>query len=500
MRDHLPIILDKFNGLWARGNQEEVPLDHFSDCNNLQYVGANTFQTRFGLGRHQDVSSPLASILRLYNYPTSDLNTILVLTTGGQIYHVVNSTTIYGPILTVVGMTDFGFVPYGGRAYITPFFTETVGGLNRERGMQNQFLYVYNGDGTAARKAAGSGPTNVITVANGSSGNTDAGTHIFGYVYESSTGYLSPPGGLRAFTTTDGLSVSFSNVSNSPDTATVKKHIVASKVIQDYDGNINGYPLFFIPDADINNNSITTLPNISFFDTSLVDDASHLIDNFSEIPAGVGLSLYHNRLVIYTTYDDVNVAYVSNPGEPEAINQITGLLTVTPDGNPLTNIAELRDVLYVYKRSKTVSFVDNGDDPVTWPISGVDNAMGTGVHGIATVLDSGSSNIDYLIVATYKGITLFNGTYILPELTWKIQALWAVQDFKTRNRVIQLLNDPVKQVLYAVLTDNTVLYANYGNGFDPKNIQWCPWTFDVKVNTLCLINISDLILGCDQSV
>ncbi len=498
MRDHSPITIDKFNGLWSRGNTEETPLDHFSDCNNVKYIGASTFATRNGIARHQDVAVPLSNILRIYNYPTTDRQTLLVLVSGGNIYHVVDSTTVYGPILTVAGMTDFGFAPYAGRAYITPFGTELVGQLNRERGLQNEFLYVYKGDGTSARKAGGNPPTTTITPANGAAGHTDAGDHIFGYVYETDTGYLTAPAGLIKFTTGAALSVSFSTVANSAQSFVVKKHIVASKVIQDYNGDVNGYDLFFIPNATIPNNTSTTLSNISFYDADLLDDATHLKDNFSTIAAGVNLCVYHNRLCLCTQYDNISIVRVSFTGEPEAFSQITGLLEVTPDGNPLTNMAELRDVFYVMKRNKTVSFVDNGDEPTSWQQSGVDNAMGCGVHGIATVVDAGASNIDYLIVGSYKGITLFNGTYILPELSWKIQALWASQDFKTMNRFIQIVNDSVKQIAYCVLTDRSILYADYSNGFDPKSIRWAPWTFAVKVNTLALINISELLLGCDQ--
>lgn len=498
MREHEPIRLEEFNGLYNRGEIVDTPMDHFSECVNLRFIGDNSFGTRDGIGRHQNLASPLANILRIYNYPTSDKNTLLVLTAGGNIYHVVDSTTVFGPILTIAAMTDFGFVPYAGRAYITPFTTELIGGLNRERGLQSQFLYVYKGDGTAARKAAGAGPTSAIVPANGAAGYTDAGVHIFGYVYETDTGYLSPPGGLAAFTTNAALSVSFTNVTVSPLSYVTKRHIVASKVIQAYNGDVNGYQLFFIPGATIPNNTGTTLSNISFYDQSLLLDASHLIDNFSEIPAGVGLATYHNRLVTYCDYNNVSLGYASAVGEPEAINQIDGVLLFPPDGNPLTNAAELRDVLYFFKRNKTGSFVDNGQEPAFWPYSGVDNAMGCGVHGIATVVDAGSANIDYLLIAAYKGITMFNGRYILPELTWKIQSRWLQSDFKNKNRIIQIVNDSVNQLLYIVMTDRTVLFANYANGFDPKNIRWCPWTFLPYVNTLALYNISELILGCDQ--
>lgn len=500
MRDHDAIKLEKFNGLWSRGNVDETPMDHFSDCNNLQYIGDHTFAVRDGVGRHQEVASPLSNILRLYNYATNTANTLLVLTSGGKIYHVVDANTMYGPILTIPSMTDFGFATYGGRAYISPFTTELLGGLNAERGLQNEFLYVYLGDGTSARKAGGDAATTTLTVANGNPGNTDAGVHIFGVVFETDTGYLTPPGGLVAFTTDANFSVDFSNIEVSAQSFVTKRHIVASKVIEDYNGDVNGYTLYFIPDATVPNNVGTTLNDISFFDAELLEDASHLFNNFADIPAGVCLTMYQNRMVLTTPYDNPSVAYVSAAGEPEAFNQVTGLLTVPPDGNYITNAAELRDVLYVFKRAKTVSFVDTGDEPATWPLGSVDNAMGTGVHGIGTVLDTSGSNVDYLLVASYKGLMLFNGRYILPELSWKIQALWASQNFKNRNRVIQPVNDSVNQHIYCVLTDNTILYGDYSNGFDPKSIRWSPWTFELKVNALALINVSELIIGADQAV
>jgi hypothetical protein len=500
VRDHSPFVVDKFGGLWQRGDPENTPLDHFSEANNLRYFGNNSFGSRYGIGPSQNVGSPVASILRMYNYPTNTQQTILVLTAGGQIFHVIDSTTIFGPILTIPAMTDFGFAPYAGRAYITPFTTEPAGtsGLNIERGLSGDFVYVYKGDGTAARPTGGTPPSSNISVANGIAGFNDAGVHVFGYVYETDTGYLTPPGGLVAFTTDGVHAVDFTGVANSPDAFVVKKHIVASAVIQNFNGDVTGYDLFFIPGATINNNTVTTLSAISFFDQDLFEDATHLLDNFNHIPAGVGLCLYHNRLVSWAEHDNISVARVSAVGEPEAINQITGLLLVPPDGNPLTNGAELRDVLYLTKRNKTVAFVDNGDDPTSWQLSTIDTGMGTGVHGIATNLDSGSTNIDYLIVATYKGITLFNGRYMLPELSWKVQALWIAQNFKQKNRLIQMVNDSVGQNIYCVTTDRNVLYCNYMNGLDPKNVRWAPWSFKVFINTLCLANVNDLLFGTDQ--
>lgn len=500
MRDHSPLTLDQFNGLWARGNVEETPMDHFSECHNLRYVGSSAFASRDGIGPHQTIAAPLANILRMYNYPTDTGNTLLVLVKDGvnySIFHVVNKTTIFGPILTLANMTDFGFAPYAGRAYITPFTTALVGDLNQEKGLATQFLYVYKGDGTPARKAAGPGPTTNIVAANGAVGYTDAGVHIFGYVFETDTGYLSPPGGLVAFTTSALLSVSFSAVAVG-GASVVKRHIVASKVIQSYNGDVNGYEMFFIPGATIPNNVTTVLPNISFYDQGLLLNASHLSDNFADVPAGVGLAIYHNRLAIYTFNTSISTVYLSSPGEPEAFNQVDGVILVPPDGNAITNAAELRDVFYVFKRNKTFAYVDNDDIPATWPLTIVDNAMGAGVHSIATVLDSGSANVDYLIVGCYTGMVLFSGKFILPELTYKISTLWGTQLFKTDYWRIQIVNDSVDQKIYIILTDRTMMFGDYSNGLDPKKIRWSPWNFNAYVNTLALVNVNELLFGMDQ--
>ena len=503
MRGHESITINKFNGLWDRGNTEKVPKDHFSACQNLISEGEDVV-TRPGIDWFQDSVAPIGNVVRIYNYITQDKNTLLILTydgVDGKIYHAVNDTTIHGPLLTIAGMEDFGFVPFAGRAYITPFKSFLQGGNNPpiEKGLQNQFLYVYKGDGTAARKAAGNPPTGNITVANGAAGNTDPGFHLFGVVFESDTGWLSQPAAFTGFTTSASLSVSFTTVPISAQSHITKRHIVATKVIANYNGNTTGYEYFFIPNATINDNVTTSLLNISFFDADLLESADYLFDNFAEIPAGAGLNLFHNRLALWTTFADISLCYLSAVGEPEAISQVDGFLLVPLDGNPITNTQELRDLFYVMKRNRTVSYADNEDVPTSWPMTVIDQAIGCPVHGIATVIDSGGSNIDYLIVSSYKGIMLFNGKYINPELSWKVSNLWKNlnrNDFK----YIQMLNDPILQMLYICLPNRQMLVGDYVNGMDPENIKWWPWLFDVKINTIALININEVIFGAEGSL
>jgi len=499
LRDHEPIILSEFNGIWKRGSKEETPLDHFQDADNIAHGSGNSFGTRPGIDISQDVAVPLEDVKRIYNYSTMTGNTLIVLTfdgTTGKVYHMVNATTVFGPILTITGMADIAFVAFAGRAYISPFKTFSVGGLNIEKGLQNEFLYVYAGDGTPARKASVSPMTGVMTIANGAAGNTDAGFHIFAFVRESISGALSAPGQNKSFTTSAASSVSFGNVQATGNPVIAKRHLVATKTITTFNGDLNGYQFFFVPNATINNDTDAFLNNISFFDADLLDDASHLIDNYSEIPAGAVLTLYHQRLVLATIFTDISLILVSTAGEPEAISQIDGLLVFPPDGNPVTNAQELRDVLYAFKRAKTVSFTDNGDAPSSWPLVTVDNALGTSVHGIATVLDSGSSSVDYLIICTYQGITLFNGRYINPELGWKIEEFWKDLD-RNDFRLIQIINAPIQKEIYTVLPTRQLLVGNYSMGMDPKKIRWESWSFLPGVNTIAIYNIDEVVLGAD---
>jgi hypothetical protein len=501
IRNHQGIVLDKFNGLWDRGDKDTTPRDHFSDCNNIDYIAQSTFQTRRGIAISQDVLVPLTNIRRIYNYPTQTANTLIVLTYDyvsgfGSIHHIVDKNTVYGPLLTIKGMTDFAFVPYAGRAYISPFSDYINGDLTFQKGLANEFLYVYDGKGNPAREAAGSGLTGAMTVANGAAGHTDPGQHIFGIVSQTVSGYNSPPTILTAFITAAGNSVSFGTIPTSGDPNVVKRLLVSTIVLPTYNGNLDGYQFFFVPNAVINDNTTTALNNISFYDADLLADASGLLNNYTSIPAGASLSLYHNRLCLAATATDISLILLSQPGEPEAINQISGLIVFPLDGNPITNAQEMRDVFYVFKRAKTMAYADNGDVPSSWPMIPIDNALGTSVHGIATVLDSGSSSVDFLIICTYQGISQFNGKFVTPELSWKIENLWKLLD---RNGFgsIQIINAPIQKELYAVLPTRTMLMGNYSNGLDWKNMRWAPWSFATGINSVAIHNIDEIILGAD---
>lgn len=486
MRDHKPIRIDQFNGLFSRGNEDSVPPDHASDCNNLAF-GQGEVHSRGGFTPY----APVPNCRRMYTFNQETGQSVLALDDIGNIYDNGSPTPLV-PILTVIGMTDFGFVSIAGRAYLTP--------SNGETGLEDEFIYVYEGDGTPARKAAGTAPTNAegaLAAANSATvGNVEAGYHVFGAVYETTSGFLSSigPGTLPFVLAPGGKKVTLTNIPVSASATVVNVHIVATKLVpaQFWTGDTDAYEFFFVPGAIVAN-GVTTL-NVSFFDSELLESADDLFDLYSEIPATAWLGTYNNRMIGGATFDDISLVLVSNIGEPEGINTVDGLIVLPLDGKPSTNGQEYRDALYLYKQIRTYAYVDNGDVPSSWDPTAVDQGIGASLHGIATVLDSGGVNVDYLITCDYSGIFIFNGSYIRPELSWKIKTFWLALD-RTAFDLIQIINDSVSQILYITLPDRRVLIGDYSNGQTPKDIRWCPWSTPFQITTAALVNTNTLILG-----
>jgi len=622
LRGHKATVLEEFEGYWKRGDPDSVPSDHFSDCNNIAFIESG-FETRPGL----DTFIGKGPVLRLYNYKTQEKEGLLILDDKGSIYHALTdgSNVVYGPILTVNGMTDFAFHAFNGRAYISPFKTETdLLGQQYQRGLSGEYLYVYKGDGTSARRAGGFPPSlaegvtsfkafnsridggiskgvHLITVLDQSGnilvpvfpivyapgnkeieltdiptgiglttrniimtkaidpkdyvpdqtvytyyqalqiadsvtrnarisiadasltdivslgaipssqalhaevsdtdGFADLGFHLFGVVYETDTGYLTAPG-PENFASLDIVNIKKAirvwNIPVSPYPYVIKRHVVATRAINEYNGDQKGYQFYFVPEGTLENNTDTEI-EVSFYDLDLLDDASHLLDNYAEIPAGAVLTTYKSRMVLATTYDDISLIYLSAPGEPEAFDQVDGLVVIPLDGMAITNAQEYRDVLYVTKRTRTYGCIDNGNNPSEWPApQPIDLGIGASIHGIAKVLDSDGVNIDFILVTDYSGVMIFNGAYSRPELSWKIQDFWYALA-KNHFSNMQIMNDSLSQILYVTLPSNKMLIGDYKRGLDPKNIRWGIWSFDIDTQSIALVQNNVLVIGAQNA-
>ncbi len=490
MRDHQPIQIEDFKGYWNRGDIDTCPLDHFTECINMRFLESG-YTTRYGISVAKGESF---SVLRMYPYlDTTAGPGYLVLLSNNTIYHIygsIGSWTTHAILGPITNMTDFAFVSINSRAYVSPC------GAGSLIGLAGEFVYVYDGLGiNTARKAAGDPPKNadgVMAAANSATaGNVQPDVHVYGVVYETDTGFLTQigPDTLVALTSPGNKKVDLSSISKSPLTYVTKRHIVATKAIAtaDWTGDTRAFQFYFVPGGTINDNTTTTL-TINFYDSELIEDASHLLDIDSFIIACGGLGTYHNRMIGWNFTSGPGQVLVSDSGEPEAFNTLSGFLVTIPEGFGITYCQEYRDILYVFKSNKTVAFSDNQDIPTSWPSAIVDQGFGCGKHGMAVVGTYGGTNVESLIMIDSQGIHPFSGTFNTPELSYKIKDYWlSLNKDDIKFGAVSIYNDPLNQLLIVSIGNtNIILVGDYSNGLTAQDIKWTKWDIGTSPNTILL--------------
>jgi hypothetical protein len=499
MRGHDPLLVEVFNGLWKRGDADSTPVDHFAEAVNIQYIESG-FETRDGI---QPFMNPRPTgtrdIARMYTFNTTTDDGLITLDSSGNFYHVIPADPSSTLILSVANAEDFAMAIMNDRAYITPF---------NDTGL-NDFVYVYNGDGTPARKIAGDPPVDAdgaMAAANsGTTGNVEAGIHIFGVVYETDSGFDTQigPDTLPTVTATGTKKVDLSAIPVSPSSAVVARRIVATKAIDPafYTGNTRGYEFFFVPDGEINDNVTTTLA-VNFYDIELLEAATPLLELMSEVISGSALTFYHNRLVLMNPYGEPGLVRVSLPGEYEAFNEVDGIILAQFDGLGITTGQEYRDILYLFKINETLAATDNGDVPSSWPLVIIDEGLGAGIHGVCYIDTRQGMSSEFLLLENYSGIFQFDGTFKRPELSFKIKDLWLSFTQNTVARKIEFYNDVLRQMIFLNIPDDMmILMGDYANGMTPETIRWAKWTYEVEPNTITLFDKDEqLLIGTTDNI
>jgi hypothetical protein len=205
---------------------------------------------------------------------------------------------------------------------------------------------------------------------------------------------------------------------------------------------------------------------------------------------------YNGRLVIIGPMGDV--LQVSNSGDAESFDSITGLLQIPSefDGNMARAGFELFGNLYITKVVGIFSTSDTGD-PNTWTVNTIDGGVGSYADGIGTITGSqpGLSFNSQVLLANPAGIFLFNGNVQRPELTYKIQDLWDSINFGAL-QTIQVAIDVFNKQLYVIVpigssTPNTVIVGDWQMGLDQNNIRWSVWSFPWTVQAIAMMNFND---------
>ena len=475
MRDHTPIRIVNFNGLFDCGEDVSVPHNYLKDCLNLEFLKRG-FRTRNGSQK----SLTLPNIRRIQIYRISgQAQRLLILNDTGSLY---DSTNIAAPILVINGMTDFSSVTMFDRAYITPH--------NGNTGLPGDYVYVYDGGG-AARKAAGLSPTgfNLTAVDDVNSGKVESGIHLVGVCYETDSGFLTRPGGFIDFNSTGNRRLSIGNIQAGP-IGVIARVLVSTKALGEFNGDFINRGYYFIPGGRIPNNADNTKV-VDFYDADLQSDATYLLEQLEEIPAGVCInSTARSRMLVGGENIHSSTVRVSATGEPESFNGVEGFFNVNPGdaGSGVKNIFEHREVIVVSKSQRTYATVDNLNPAAFWKVVGLDPSVGAEPHSIARILDYGQTIQDLAIIADRSGVHIFNGTFSLLPLTHYIDDYWKRINSDHFDKV-ELVLDPINYKIYAIvplddaILPTHVLCGDFRLGLSHETIKWSPWTFPTLPQT-----------------
>ena len=456
-----PIVHDRFMGLYDRGIEDSVPLRHFSICKNIDF-SEDLLRTRKGFevletnNAYSFKEYMLAGMARSYLY--SNL--------GGDIFE--NRTrTLINEGGSIRGNREFSIATAFNRIYLSRH-----NGLSGEPGAG---LQVYLGDGQASRNAAGAPPEGAMAVSQSTGGLVEGGHRIFAVAYETESGHVTRLGSYVYHNVSDDASITLNNIPTGPSHIT-KRHVYATKVLQNFDANVDFriFTYFRIPSETINDNT-TTSATLSFLDASLIENADRIQDSLEEIPAGIALTTSDNRLFVGGENVNPDILRISDPGQPERFNAVDGFIEVGKGlGGGIRNVIEYRGQIFVFKDNLTYSITpDPTRAPAFWdaPIL-VDAALGAHINQVSKFSQSDGSTEDILLVANEKGIVLFDGTF-KNRLTVKIDNLW--REKFTRDSKNSLVIDTVTESIYFKLNDDNILYGSYAFGMKPDTIRWSVW-------------------------
>ena len=476
IEDHTPIPVDKFGGLYSRDSfTDSVPQDHFIDCLNTITEGEE-IGSRYGFTESVTFNETIRRV-RIYRRD-GVAPRLIILNDSGEFFDSAISLTT--PILTVIEAKDFDLEQYYNRAFITP--------SNGSTGIPSEFVYVYTGEGDA-RKAAGEPPNSGFNVNTSTTdGVVETGTHIFAWCYETKSGFVTAPGPevFKIYVANGVKAVNFSNIPTGLPTAGIaKRRLVASRAIQNYSGNQNGHEMFFVPGGIIDNNTDTELFDIDFYDADLQLSADYTFDQLEEIPSGLFLSKYSDRLCVGNTAENKSLTRVSKKNEPESFNKLAGFIICDPfETEGVKGALEFRDNLYIFKGKpgQTYTTRDNSYEPSTWTVVNIDSGIGADYNCASQFLNESGSNSDFFLVADQGGLYPFNGVYLDPRfaLSFKIEKIWKSINKKYMNKT-QLILDPKKKLIYVLVVlgaatePSHLLVGDYSNGFDYKRIRWHIW-------------------------
>lgn len=470
-------------------DSEGVDPNGLEECSNLIFTARGRLVNRPGIvrGTQVDGGGTQRGIKRIFPFTRTTFRFICI-THAGRVYDINNGVNTL--ILTATAGSDLVVQNVGKRIYFA--VTPTAG---------NAGVFVYDPDLAAtARAAAGLKPTGTFTVANSATaGSTEPGQHIYAVAFETSTGYITKPSLYVSLTTATRLKIDLNPIPTGP-AGTVARHILASRVLRNWDGNLQSPELFFaLRIADNVTTSLTAANGLSKFDTELISSAEYLKDLTEEIPTTNALSMYGGRMAFIGGVNDTDTVKMSQPGDYESVLATEGYIKALPyEGGAPKNGAPMQGVFYIFKDARTFATQDNGDSPTRWPVSQVDGARGCSPLGIAKTPGGNYDVEGGLLVLTRDGLYFFDGAYRTLPLTFKdavdleplvfasgvsmSMANWSV-GVDTLRKYIYIFTGTGTEISHGYgvepnnYSTNQVLFGDYSRGLGWQTIRWSAFKF-----------------------
>lgn len=201
---------------------------------------------------------------------------------------------------------------------------------------------------------------------------------------------------------------------------------------------------------------------------SMNQDTFFRVSNSTLSNLDTGAAIQIDAIIVFPTSVPVtgSTLYVSNPGDPESIDGLTGFVNVAENnGQRIGTCFKIRDVLYIAKEESLWALTDNGSTPNNWKVDPVSSVAGTpSLYGVGM-------GEDFAIIAGKHGCYQFTGGLLDDsdlareiEPTWR-RINWAVGE-KIWVEVDPLLNRVYIGVpLDTATTNSHVLVMDYTEGF-----------------------------------
>jgi hypothetical protein len=482
-RDQTPITISDFDGIHSyprlynlNGDVDSVGKNGAEIVSNLMHLPNGHLISRPGIIRALQIDSGGSSrgVKRAFTFPLTSGRQI-VITHAGRVFDTTFSTVT--PILTAAVGSDLSVVTVGNRVFLS---VTPVSG--------NAGIFIWDPATMAtARAAAGLKPTGTFTVAvSATNGNIEPGQHIYAVAFETTTGYITKPNLYVSLTSPAIRKKTDLNPIPTGPAGTAARWILMSKVLRNWDGNLQGPELFFAQRiADNTTTSLTGASGLDKFDTELLSSADYLKDLIEELPKANGLTLYGGRLTLVGGAAATDPVRVSQPGDYETFLATEGYIKALPLSGGAANIAfELYGALYICKDARTYATEDSGASPTRWTVISVDSARGCSPIGVSKTA-SGAIDVEGgTCLLTREGLHYFDGKYGDLPLTYKIGGLfssllvtldftnWSVVVDTTRKTIyIFVGSQPTVEVSDNYLTTQ-IIVGDYSRGLTWDKIRW----------------------------